>query len=40
MSEAEAEAMQAALRNLWQNPLVDIGSPQARIMQKVETKEY
>jgi hypothetical protein len=37
---SEAEAMQAALRNLWQNPLVQIGSPQARIMETVETKDY
>ncbi len=37
---AEAEAMQTALRNLWRNPLVQIGSPSARIIETVETKEY
>jgi len=36
----EAEAMHAALRNLWQNPLAQIGSPQARIMETVEAREY
>ena len=36
----EAEAMHAALRNLWRNPLVTIGSPSARIMETVETIEY
>lgn len=36
----EAEAMHAALRNLWRNPLVQIGSPSARIIETVETKEY
>lgn len=37
---SEAEAMQAALRALWRNPLAQIDSPQARIMQTVEAKEY
>ena len=36
----EAEAMHTALRNLWQNPLVQIDSPQARIMETVEAREY
>ena len=36
----EAEAMHAALRNLWRNPLVTIGSPRARIMETVETIQY
>ena len=36
----EAEAMHAALRNLWGNPLVQIGSPSVRIIETVETKEY
>jgi hypothetical protein len=36
----EAEAMHAALRNLWRNPLVTIGSPSARIMETVEMIEY
>ena len=36
----EAEAMHAALRNLWRNPLVKIGSPRARIMETVETIQY
>lgn len=37
---SEAEAMQAALQNLWRNPLVPIGSPTARIFEIVETTEY
>ncbi len=36
----EAEAMQAALRDLWRNPLVPIGSPTARIIETVEAKDY
>lgn len=36
----EAEAMHTALRALWRSPLAQIGSPQARIMQTVETAEY
>lgn len=36
----EAEAMQAALQNLWGNPLVSIGSPTAQIVEVVETKDY
>jgi hypothetical protein len=36
----EAEAMRAALRNLWRNPLVQIASPMARIFETVETTEY
>jgi hypothetical protein len=36
----EAEAMHAALRNLWRNPLVKIGSPRARIMETVEMIQY
>jgi hypothetical protein len=39
-SMAEAEAMHAALRNLWRNPLAQIGSPTAQIMETVEAKEY
>lgn len=37
---ADAETMHAALRRLWQSPLARIGSPQARIMETVETREY
>jgi hypothetical protein len=37
---AEAEAMHAALRTLWGNPLVQIGTPTARIIETVEEKEY
>lgn len=37
---AEAEAMQAALRNLWRSPLAQIGSPSSRIIETVEAKEY
>jgi hypothetical protein len=36
----EAEAMHAALRNLWRNPLAHIESPSARIIETVEAKEY
>ena len=36
----EAEAMQDALRDLWRNPLASIGSPTARIVEVVETKDY
>ena len=36
----QAEAMQAALQNLWRNPLVSIGSPTARIVEIVENKDY
>jgi hypothetical protein len=36
----EAEAMHAALRKLWRNPLVQIEGPSARIIETVETKEY
>jgi hypothetical protein len=36
----EAEAMHAALRKLWQNPLVEIEGPTARIIETVETKDY
>ena len=36
----EAEAMQGALRNLWRNPLAEIGAPTARIIETVEAKQY
>ena len=36
----EAEAMHTALRKLWQNPLAQIGSPTARIIEIVEAKDY
>lgn len=36
----QAEAMQAALQNVWRNPLVSIGSPRARIVEIVENKDY
>lgn len=36
----EAAAMQVALQNLWKNPLVSIGSPTARIVEIVESKDY
>ena len=36
----EAEAMHAALRKLWTNPLARIGSPTARIIENVETRDY
>jgi hypothetical protein len=39
-SMPEAEAMQAALKNLWRNPLAQIGSPTARIIETVEAKDY
>jgi hypothetical protein len=37
---AEAEAMHIAVRGLWGNPLVEIGTPTARIVEIVEEKEY
>ena len=39
-SMPETEAMHAALRNLWRNPLAQIGGPTARIIETVEAKEY
>jgi hypothetical protein len=39
-SMAEAEAMHTALRNLWRNPLAQIGSPTARIIEAAEAKDY
>jgi hypothetical protein len=39
-SMPEAEAMHAALRKLWRNPLAQIGSPTARIIENVETRDY
>ena len=39
-SMAEAEAMHSALQNLWRTPLVQIGSPTARIIETVEVKDY
>jgi hypothetical protein len=36
----EAEAMHLALRNLWRSPLAQIGSPTARIIETVESKQY
>ncbi len=39
-SMPEAEAMQAALRNLWRNPLVSVEHPTARIIETVEAKDY
>jgi hypothetical protein len=39
-SMPEAEAMRAALRDLWRNPLVPMGSPTARIIETVEAKDY
>ena len=39
-SMPEAEAMHAALRNLWGNPLTQIGSPKSLIIETVEAKEY
>jgi hypothetical protein len=36
----EAEAMHAALRNLWRSPLAQIERPTARIIETVEAKEY
>lgn len=38
-SMRETEAMEAALQKLWRNPLVHIGSPTARIIETVETRE-
>lgn len=38
-SVPEAEAMHAALRNLWRNPLAQIGSPTARVLEIVEIVE-
>ncbi len=37
---SEAEAMKRALHTLWRNPLVQIGSPSARIAETVEEREY
>lgn len=39
-SVPEAEAMHAALRNLWRNPLAQIGSPTVRVLEIVEIVEY
>ncbi|MDQ2943934.1 MAG: hypothetical protein M3R21_09750 [Candidatus Dormibacteraeota bacterium] len=39
-TKPEAEVMHAALRNLWRNPLAQIGGPTARIIETVEAKEY
>lgn len=41
-STDQAEAMQDGLRNLWRRVEAEglIGSPQARILEAVETKEY
>jgi len=36
----EAEAMHEALRNLWRNPLAQIGNPTARIIETVELRVY
>jgi hypothetical protein len=36
----EAEAMHSALRNLWQSPLAQIGSPTAQIIEMAEEKQY
>lgn len=36
----QAEAMHAALKKLWRNPLVSIGSPTARIIEIVENEAY
>ena len=36
----EAEAMHTVLRNLWRNPLAQIGAPTARIIEILEAKEY
>jgi hypothetical protein len=36
----EAEAMHVALRELWRNPLAQIGAPIARIIEIVEAKQY
>lgn len=39
-SMPEAEAMRVALRNLWQSPLAQIGSPTVRIIETVEARRY
>jgi hypothetical protein len=39
-SMPEAEAMHAALRKLWRNPLAQIASPTARIIETVESRDY
>ena len=39
-SMAEAEATHTALRNLWRNPLAQIGSPTARIIETADAKDY
>ena len=39
-TKPEAEAMHTALRNLWRNPLAQIGAPTARIIEIVDAKEY
>lgn len=39
-SMPEAEAAHAALRNLWRNPLAAIETPEARIFEVVEAKDY
>jgi hypothetical protein len=39
-SMPEAEAMHSALRELWRNPLVQIGAPTALIIETVEAKDY
>lgn len=36
----EAEAMAAALRRLWRDPLATIGSSTTRIAQIIESKDY
>ncbi len=36
----EAEAMHAALRNLWRNPLAQIGAPTALIIETIEAMDY
>jgi hypothetical protein len=38
-SHGEAEAMRAALLNLWQSPLVQIGAPTARILELIEAQD-
>ena len=39
-TKPDAEMMRAALQNIWRNPLAQIGAPEARIIETVETKEY
>ena len=39
-TQLEAEAMHTELRNLWRNPLAQIGTPRARIIEIVDAKEY